>query len=137
MGLDQYAYVSFERGERHRWNSTARFNNKTGEIESQHKRPHEIAYWRKHNRLQEWMYTLWDEKGKPYSTDDPIWGKIFNGIELELEWSDIHRLENDILNCENGFYESYYYRENDLQFCLDAKEQLFLYRKRVFYNSSW
>ena len=46
MGLDQYAY---------------RIKEGQG---------FEIAYWRKHNRLQGWMENLWVEKGKPNSQKD-------------------------------------------------------------------
>lgn len=139
MGLDQYAYAAHERGERSRyWNNT-KINKKTGEYERTYKLPHEVAYWRKHKDLQAWMSVLWNSKDQPYpNTDaDPIWGSTFNGVELELTWDDIQKLEDDIKNCVNGFSENCDYREEDLQFCLDAKEQLFLYRKRVFYYSSW
>lgn len=139
MGLDQYAYAAFERGERRRYHDNVRPSKKKGEYICEYKEPHSIAYWRKHQQLQNWMGDLWREKGEPYPEDsnDPRWGSMFNGVELELTWEDIQRLEDDIKNCRNGFSESCYYREEDLQFCLDAKEQLFLYRKRVFYNSSW
>lgn len=139
MGLDQYAYAAFERGERRRYWDNAKINKKTGEYESIYKKPHEVAYWRKHRDLQVWMSDLWNSKGQPYPNADanPSWGSTFNGVELELTWDDIQKLEDDIKNCVNGFSESCYHREEDLQFCLDAKEQLFLYRKRVFYYPSW
>ena len=85
------------------------------------------------------MDNLWREKGEPYpeESNDPRWGPSFNCVELELKWNDIQRLEDDIKNGRNAFSSSYYYREDDLKFCLDAKEQLFLYRKRVFYYPNW
>lgn len=139
MGLDQYAYAAYERGERKRFWDTSKFNKKTGEYEGPHKKPYEVAYWRKHRVLQEWMVNLWNKKGEPYpnSEADPNWGSTFNGVELELEWADIQSLEGDIENCRNGFYKDCWYRERDLQFCLDAKEQMFFYRKRIFYYPSW
>jgi hypothetical protein len=85
-------------------------------------------------RLQEWMHHLWAEKGKPGAVRDPHWGEMFNGIEVELGWQDIQRLQDDI---ERGNLANEYYKELDMKFCLDAKEQIFLFRKRVFYNSSW
>lgn len=138
MGLDQYAYTAHERGERRRYWDNAKLNKKTGDYESPFKLPYEVAYWRKHQQLQDWMDNLWRERGEPYpeESNDPRWG-MFNGVELELEWIDIQRLEDDIKNCRNGFSKDCYWREEDLQFSLDAKEQLFLYRKRVFYYSSW
>jgi hypothetical protein len=147
MGLDQYAYAAYERGERRRALSD-RFGiaatglgrpKAPGEFPYKLSKPHELAYWRKHQKLQDWMDNLWQKKGEPYpeESNDPRWGSSFNGVELELEWNDIQRLEDDIKNGRNAFSENYYYREDDLKFCEDAKEQLFLYRKRVFYYPSW
>jgi hypothetical protein len=134
MGLDAYSYSANEPGARAKWWDNARMDKKTGEYVSPFTKPHEIAYWRKHQNLQEWMYDLWAEKGKPGIVENPHWVQMFNGVELELEWADIQQLQDDI---ENGIFDSGYYKEEDLQFCLDAKEQIFLFRKRVFYNSSW
>lgn len=141
MGLDAYAYAAHERGERRRYWDNAKINKKTGDYESPYKLPHELAYWRKHRDLQAWMSDLWNSKGQPYpNTDaDPIWGSTFNGVELELEWDDIQKLEEDIKTSKGRlFRDDDSYREEDLlQFCLDAKEQIFLFRKRIFYYSSW
>ena len=125
MGLDQYAYVA----------------SKANEIGNDHQ---DIAYWRKHPNLHGWMERLWIAKGKPYEED--TWNGDFNGVELELTWDDIDKLEKDIksgvlaeLNTTGFFFgkpsDDYYY-EKDLQFCIDAKAETFLGRK-VFYNSSW
>jgi hypothetical protein len=142
MGLDQYAYAAYERGER--WaalQAEASWRKSgTGEFPTKLVYPHELAYWRKHRELQDWMDNLWQEKGEPYpaESNDPRWGSSFNCVELELEWKDIQRLEDDINKGRNVFTSSDdYYRERDLKFCEDAKEQLFLYRKRVFYYPSW
>jgi hypothetical protein len=104
----------------------------------------EIAYWRKHPNLHGWMERLWEHKvladgGDPES-------HTFNGIELELTWEDIERLENDIKTGviakmgTTGFFfgspsDDYYY-EKDLEFVRNAKAELFIGLK-VFYNSSW
>jgi len=119
MGLDQYAYIA----------SKAQADYETHQ---------ELAYWRKHPNLQGWMEKLAEEKGVEYDT--------FNGVELELTWEDIDRLEKDIKSGQvselgtTGFFfgdfSDEHYREQDLQFCVDAKAELFLKRK-VFYNSSW
>jgi hypothetical protein len=121
MGLDQYAYIASKA--QTDWDDNSR---------------QEIAYWRKHPNLQGWMEKLFFEKGGECDT--------FNGVELELTWDDIDKLEKDIKSGEvpklgtTGFFfgnpsDDYYY-EDDLKFCIDAKAELFLGRK-VFYNSSW
>jgi hypothetical protein len=121
MGLDQYAYVASKANSD--WDDSSR---------------QEISYWRKHPNLQGWMEQLAQEKGVPYDT--------FNDVELELTWEDINRLEKDIKSGQvselgtTGFFfgdpSDEYYREHDLEFCVNAKAELFLGRK-VFYNSSW
>ena len=132
MGLDMYAYIASKANEK--------FDNWQ-----------EIAYWRKHPNLHGWMEQLWLRKNGYALTDDQqfIEGKeapSFNGVELELTWEDIDNLEKDIksgkvarMNTAGFFFgkpsDNYYY-DTDLQFCVDAKSELFLKRK-VFYNSSW
>jgi hypothetical protein len=69
---------------------------------------------------------------------------MFNGVELELTWDDLNRLEQDIksgnLPSTSGFFfgddSDEYYHSQDLQFVADAKAEVFLGLK-VFYNSSW
>lgn len=126
MGLDQFAYIA------------GKANSEWDDASSQ-----EIAYWRKHPNLQGWMEKLWEAKGKP-NVDGG--GDMFNNIELELTWEDVDRLEKDIkagvvseLETTGFFFgdpSDDYYREHDLEFCVNAKAELFLGRK-VFYNSSW
>lgn len=119
MGLDAYAYVA----------------SKAGDDWDNHQ---EISYWRKHPNLQGWMEQLFYAKGGKCDT--------FNGVEVELTWDDVHKLEQDIKSGEvsklgtRGFFfgdpsDDYYY-DHDLEFCVNAKAELFLGRK-VFYNSSW
>lgn len=128
MGLDQYAYVAAKAGD-------------------DYENRQEIAYWRKHPNLQGWMESLWEERGHPgWDGKETAWGSAFNCIEIELTYEDIQRLEKDIkegvvagLDVSGFFFgnpsDDYYY-EKDLQFCADARAELFLGRK-VFYNSSW
>jgi len=121
MGLDQYAYVANK--------AMTEYNDPSKQ---------ELAYWRKHPNLQGWMEKLAERKQLKYDT--------FNGVELELTWDDIDELEKDIksgvvsIMDTKGFFfgdpSDDYYREEDLNFCLNAKAELFLGRK-VFYNSSW
>lgn len=144
MGLDQYAYIASKRGERSEWWEGAELNKETNEYENpKMTKPQELAQWRKHPNLQGWMERLWLEKGMPDTGDTDA---SFNGIELELTWEDIDKLEKDIksgvvsnMNTTGFFFgnpsDDYYY-EHDLKFCVDAKAELFLGRK-VFYNSSW
>ena len=112
-------------------------------------RPVEIAYWRKHPHLHGWMEQLWRTKKYTVQTLDALEtvdpdSDIFNGVELELTREDIDRLEQDIqdglLPETQGFFfgdnASDYYREQDLEFCRQARADLFL-GLHVFYNSSW
>mgnify|MGYP000191348476 CR=1 FL=1 len=151
MGLDQYAY--------------ARPPRKRNCDEDEH-----LEEWRKHNRLQGWMEQLWESKGCPvpatsYDEDedeedeDDYSDGGFNGIELQLDASDIEYLEEAILNQElpetSGFFfgsdsytwnkegdgedkiqENYYYKEMDLQFVENAKQAI-QKKYRVYYNCSW
>ena len=121
MGLDQYAYIAGRADTN--WDDTNR---------------QELAYWRKHPNLQGWMEKLFAQKGGKCDT--------FNGVELELTWDDVDQLEKDIksgkvssLNTVGFFFghpkDDHYY-EQDLEFCINAKAELFIGRK-VFYNSSW
>jgi hypothetical protein len=105
MGLDQYAEV-----------------RKPNEEE-----PQEIAYWRKHNRLQGWMEQLFFEKG---GTGE------FNLQEVKLTLEDLDQLEATINDHQlpetGGFffgsdsYEHYDedYKETDEKFIADAREAI-------------
>lgn len=110
MGLDQSAYV-----------------RKEGEKEGK-----EIAYWRKHNRLQGWMEDLWKRKNPT--------GKEFNCVNLILEDCDIDALELAIAKRDlpetRGFFfgnDSYGYEadgkpyadyDTDIKFIKDARDAL-------------
>lgn len=122
MGLDMYAYTA---------------TKPDADYETEQR---EIAYWRKHPNLHGWMEQLWCSRNP--DADE----YRFNGIELELTWEDIERLENDIKTGviakmgTTGFFfgspsDDYYY-EKDLEFVRNAKAELFIGLK-VFYNSSW
>jgi len=135
MGLDQYAYVAGKADTS--WDDSSR---------------QELAYWRKHPNLQGWMEKLWLKKLDVPSigTDQFLENRYpphdFNGVELELTWEDVDQLEKDIrsgrmasLNTTGFFFgraSDDHYMEQDLQFCVDAKAELFL-KRRVFYYSSW
>jgi len=140
MGLDQYAYVAAKANQREEFYEQDGLKFEGGEWvvpEGGLQKPQEIAYWRKHPNLQGWMRKLYEAKG---GTGE------FNGDEVELTWEDVDMLEKDIKNGHmsklgtTGFFfgdpSDSYYKEKDLQFCIDAKAELFLGRK-VFYNSSW
>jgi hypothetical protein len=128
MGLDQYAYIA----------------TKAIEDERSFAQQRELAYWRKHPNLQGWMERLWIEKGRPNIPEDHVNDSTFNGVELELTWEDLERLEKDITDSNLPYTEGFffgspsddYYREQDLKFIREAKAELFL-GLRVFYNSSW
>jgi hypothetical protein len=131
MGLDMYAYVAAKAGQHEAFYEDGRFDPELKEfVNPKVKKPREICYWRKHPNLHGWMEQLWIEKSDARNED-------FNGVELELTWEDLERLERDILA---GFFfgsdSDDYYREQDLKFIKDAKAELFCGLK-VFYNSSW
>jgi hypothetical protein len=104
----------------------------------------EIAYWRKHNRLQGWMENLWHSK-------NPSGGE-FNCVKLFLTLEDIEALERDIeakdLPETSGFFfgnDSYSYAEEgkpyadydaDKKFIADAKEALDKGHE-VYYSCWW
>jgi hypothetical protein len=118
MGLDMYAYTA----------AKEQADYETGQ--------RELAYWRKHPNLHGWMEQLAKSKNVEYGT--------FNGVELELTWEDLDKLERDINNNNlpntQGFFfgenSDEYYRAQDLEFIKKARAELFLGLK-VFYNSSW
>ena len=131
MGLDMYAYVGRKGQYRDHY-----YND---DVDTP--KPREIAYWRKHPNLHGWMEQLWVSKGMP-GIDDM--NTDFNGIELELTWEDVDNLEravrHSMLPSTEGFFfgnpADEVYFEQDLEFCVNAKAELFLGLK-VFYNSSW
>lgn len=94
MGLDQYAYIAARENQRHDYLAgvVPKKDTKLGELHYENtsvQEPIEIAYWRKHPNLQGWMEQLFAEKGGECD--------IFNGVEVELTWEDVDRLEKDIL----------------------------------------
>ena len=136
MGLDQYAYSMDSNDEQA-----------------------ELAYWRKHNRLQGWMEELWIDKGKPFDGEleehNPLGD--FNCVPVELTEDDLDALEADV--CEKampetgGFFfgddscgwtteddepykgKDYFHKETDLDFIEQARQAI-KDGKKVFY-SSW
>ena len=136
MGLDQYAYAAATETQYDEYWETAEMVD--GEfVSAKVEKPREIHYWRKHPNLQGWMENLWRERGGDAD-------QSFNGIQLELTWEDLERLERDIkdgnLPETTGFFfgedADDYYRNQDLEFIKQARAEIFL-GLRVFYNSSW
>ena len=136
MGLDMYAYSAAKAAAKNDYyHAKYELGNENATDPTT-----ELAYWRKHPNLHGWMEQLWIEKTNPNPEADPM----FNGIELELTYDDILRLEQDIINKQlpktTGFFfgesSDEYYREQDLAFVRQAKADLFV-GLRVFYNSSW
>lgn len=128
MGLDMSAYATRE------------VKADSQEIKSQE----EIAYWRKHNRLQGWFQREW-EKQNPHSTEP------FNCNRLWLNEELLTELEHDI--CEDklpkteGFFfgtDSYEYEKSereemksyDLAFIRKARK-LMQQGKNVYYTCWW
>jgi hypothetical protein len=138
MGLDQYAYVAAKAGAYDQYWGDENYNKEDSDP-TKFPKPREIAYWRKHANLQGWMKQLWEEKNP-----SDVEGNSFNGIELELTWGDIERLEQDVLSgtlpSTTGFFfgngADDLYKQDDLEFIKNAKAEVFMGLK-VFYNSSW
>jgi hypothetical protein len=133
MGLDQHAFAT-----KHEIAAT------DGE---------EIAYWRKHNRLQGWMDALWHAKGNVTSPEDKAgWGTSFNGQPLILTLDDLKALEDAIhdqtLPATQGFFfgsdsyrdmdaEGHYsYYHDDLKFIAAARAYI-ANGYTVYYVCSW
>lgn len=141
MGLDQYAYAASKAGARDEYYEEK--YERGNDNANAHDYTTELAYWRKHPNLQGWMERLWNEKGCP-GVEKGFNDVMFNGIELELTFDDVVRLEKDIkdnnLPATSGFFYGSdaddYYKNQDLEFVYEAKSRLFLGQK-VFYNSSW
>ena len=138
MGLDQYAYVATKAGVKESYYLNENYD-KDDDDPTKIAKPRELAYWRRHPNLQGWMERLWAERnpGAQEQTN-------FNGIELELTWDDLDRLERDVLSGNlpktSGFFfgegADDYYLDTDLEFIKAAKAEVFMGLK-VFYNSSW
>ena len=143
MGLDQYAF--------------SRPAGTTNTIDWE--KDKELYYWRKHPNLQGWMERLWRKRqyGDP-DKPDPCTGEgyqaqsymqdPFNDTVVELKAEDIQRLRLDIKNQTlnggygdaSGFFwgdpSDEYYRENDIEFCDKAEEEL-KRGMRIMYYCSW
>ena len=159
MGLDQYAYVAAKASAYDEYYEDENYEKADGDPTKLSK-PTELSNWRKHPNLQGWMERLWleknnkivgnrsngaelefdmDDTGTIEETDD-----VFNGVQLELTWDDLDRLEADVkagnLPKTRGFFfgdnSDEYYKTQDLEFVKNAKAEVFLGLK-VFYNSSW
>ena len=150
MGLDMYAYVAARAGQHQEFWETAEAAEGSREFFSKTvERPREIAYWRKHPNLHGWFEQEWRTNHYPVQPQDASEyvdpeSDRFNGVELEVTWDMLERLEHDIregnLPETRGFFfgdpADDYYREQDLEFIKNARAELFMGLK-VFYNSSW
>jgi hypothetical protein len=126
MGLDQYAFIVYPVSEH--------------EVIEEDKNHEDIAYWRKHNRLQGWMENLYRIKGGT---------ETFNCVDLELTLEDLDKLEEDVksfnLPQTGGFFfgdDSYSYDDKeeqvvkDLEFINTARNSI-IEGNKVFYSSWW
>lgn len=124
MGLDQYAFAR--------------------EINPDEAEPVDIdvAYWRKHNRLQGWMENLYRDKNPDDNSE-------FNCQEVEITLEDLDRLESDIkeksLPPTEGFFfgdDSYGWNDQegiikyDLDFIRNARGYV-MSGYKIYYSSWW
>jgi hypothetical protein len=134
MGLDQFAYAT------------------VGDERQ------DLAYWRKHNRLQGWMEDLWNDKGRPNSPQEKSPMGDFNCIPVQLTLSDIEQLEAHVVNKQlpetGGFFfgddsfgwddengkpfedGDYFHKSTDLKFIEDARKAI-SEGKDVYYDCWW
>lgn len=134
MGLDQFAYAT------------------VGDEKE------DLAYWRKHNRLQGWMEDLWNDKGRPNAPQEKSPMGDFNCIPVQLTLSDIEQLEAHIVNKQlpetGGFFfgndsfdwedengkpfedGDYFHKATDLKFIEDARKAI-SEGKDVYYDCWW
>jgi hypothetical protein len=127
MGLDQYAYAR----------EIVKSDDEEEPVDI------DIAYWRKHNRLQGWMENLYRDKHPDFDRD-------FNCVDLELTAEDLDRLEQDVLHIAlpktEGFFfgnDSYsnieWLKEDmrtDLKFIHDSRQYL-RDGYKIIYSSWW
>ena len=150
MGLDMYAYAAANEKQYSEFWADATINTETKEfVNPAVTKPKELAYWRKHPNLHGWFEQEWRDNHYP---DQPLNASdltdsntdMFNGVQLEIDWDMLERLESAVVNGElpatSGFFfgegADDYYRAQDLEFIRQARAELFL-GLRVFYNSSW
>ena len=127
MGLDQYA--SARKGEPTTIEEPYTVTLEDGtteehvEYSNEWADSYDLCDWRKHPNLQGFMENLYIEKG---GEDE------FNCVEVELDLADIDALEASVKGEElpetGGFFfggdSSEYYKEQDLEFCNDARKAL-------------
>jgi hypothetical protein len=150
MGLDMYAYAAAKEKQYEEYWENGEYDPDTKDyVNKTVTKPKELAYWRKHPNLHGWFEEEWrnsrylEQPTDATQTVDPE-SDMFNGVELEIDWAMLERLESAIVNGElpatSGFFfgnsADDYYRAQDLEFVRQARAELFL-GLRVFYNSSW
>ena len=135
MGLDQYA--SARKGEPTKLEEPYTVTLQDGTVEERMEYSNEwadsydLADWRKHPNLQGFMEARWCGDGD------------FNCEELILTLEDIDELEEAVNGSDlphtGGFFfgsdSSEHYKEQDLEFCKNAREALFFGYTVVY--SSW
>jgi hypothetical protein len=150
MGLDMYAYAAANEKQYEEYWNNGEYDLDTKDYVNQTvSKPKELAYWRKHPNLHGWFEQEW--RSNHYSIQTADASELvdpdtdqFNGVQLEITWDMLERLEYDVINGElpgtSGFFfgsnaDADYYKQ-DLEFIKNARAELFL-GLRVFYNSSW
>lgn len=129
MGLDQSAYCS---------KTEITDENLMGLLEN--KDAERLMCWRKHNRLEGWMASLWTQKGN---------SNEFNCVYMELTEGDIDNLEADVKNGRlpetEGFFfgsDSYHgdcrceYMKQDLDFIKVARDKI-KSGYNIYFSSWW
>jgi len=133
MGLDMYAYAVNA--------NECVVNTRTGTVVAQDgAHVTQIAYWRKHNALHGWMYSLYTQYNELAEAD------LFNCTTLVLTKDDLDTLETAVIGGAlpktGGFFfgedtstDNPYY-DDDLAFIKEARAQIES-GKVVYYDSWW
>ena len=141
MGLDQYANTVTKRGQELRKEMLTLPTNEErrafAELHRIKDEVHEIAYWRKHADLNEWMTRLAVKKGVVKEERD------FNCTDLVLTPEDIDALERDLQEDALPHGEGFFWgastpedRVDDENFIIEARKA-FADGKQVIYSCWW
>lgn len=105
----------------------------------------EIAYWRKHNALHNWMEKLWESKTAPENMEGD-----FNCVDVPLTKEDLLKLQTDVLegNLEPAigfFFGDQSYMDNYTGSYTQAEDLVFIAKalasieegREIYYTSWW
>lgn len=117
MGLDQHIYIT--EASIDKINIVGVFGSNDA---------HQIAQWRNHHWLHEWVTNLWESRTQNY-------GGLLNAEYVELTASDLDNLELAIFERVISSLDDPFYR-SDMEFVVTARQAIFDH-KNVYYWAWW